>query len=145
MSWDSPLSGCRDATRDAASHGARRRGARGQHCGCVAQPDGSQVVWTHHRAFGMTTSELDCLPSGVVDRGPSCSRRLHRTRSTPQPRSGVPMLRVLRSEDNQCGTVWKDVFTSCFQKASTNMTTVMRSVFWIWSGAQGCPPYDGAF
>ena len=97
-SWDPPSSGCRDAARDDASHGARRRGARGQrcawcqHCGGVAQLAGSQVTWKHHGAFGMTTSELDLLQSGVGDPRPSRSRRLRRTRRTPQPRSGVPMV-----------------------------------------------------
>ena len=98
ISWDFPLSGCRDAARDDASHGARRRGARGQHCalcqhcGDVTQLDGSQVMRKHHQVLGMTTSELDWLQLGVVDPQPSRSRRLHRTRRTPQPRSGVLMV-----------------------------------------------------
>ena len=41
------------------------------------------------------------------------------------------MVRVLRSQDNKCGTVWKRCFHILFSMASTNMTTVMSSVFWI--------------
>ena len=84
ISWDSPITSCRDAARDDASHGARRRGARGQRCalchhrGDVTQRGGSQVAWEHHKAFEVTTSELDRLQSGVVDPRPSRSRRLHR-------------------------------------------------------------------
>ena len=84
ISWDSPITSCRDAARDDASHGARRRGARGQRCalchhrGDVTRRGGSQVPWKHHKAFEVTTSELDGLQSGVVDPRPSRSRRLHR-------------------------------------------------------------------
>ena len=47
-------------------------------------------------------------------------------------RSRLPQQeRVLRSEDSKCGTVWKRCFHILFPMASTNMTTVMSSVFWI--------------
>ena len=123
ISWGSPLSGCRDAARDDASHGARRRGARGQRCalchlrGDVARRGGSQVAWKHHKAFEVTTSELDRLQSGVVDPRPSRSRRLRHSSDASaeerRPSGGLP--RWARSESpnrgvsrlrRHCARVW---------------------------------------